>query len=119
MTFIALIATVGVYGLVALLVRMDDAGFKLIEIAEDTNRLLKTTGEVLVAALPKVIRLLTVIGTLAMLLVAGGIFVHNVHQIHDTLHFLPSLLAELVVGLVIGTIVLALEKLFMKVKKSF
>ncbi len=118
-TFIALIATVGVYGLVALLVRMDDAGFRLIEIADDKNKMLKAVGEILVAALPKVIRLLTVVGTLAMLLVAGGIFVHNVHQIHEALHFMPSLLAELLTGLIIGAVVLMVEKLFMKIKKSF
>jgi len=118
-TFIALIATVGVYGLVALLVRMDDAGFKLIEIADEKNKLLKAVGETLVAALPKAIRILTVVGTLAMLMVAGGIYVHNVHQIHDALHFMPSLLAEVLVGLVLGLIVLVVEKLFMKVKSSF
>jgi uncharacterized protein len=49
----------------------------------------------------------------------GGIFVHNVHQIHDALHFMPSLLAELLVGLVIGGVVLVVEKLFMKVKNTF
>ncbi len=118
-TFVAMIATVGVYGFVALLVRMDDTGFKLIEVAGDTNKPLKVTGEILVAGLPKVIKFLTVVGTLAMLLVAGGIYVHNIPQLHDALHFMPSLLAELLVGLVLGTIVLALEKLFMKVKSSF
>ena len=118
-SFVALIATVGVYGLVALLVRMDDAGFRLIEIADDKNKPLRAVGETLVAALPKVIRLLTVVGTLAMLMVAGGIYVHNVHQIHDALHFMPSLLAEVLVGLLLGLIVLAVEKLFIKIKKAF
>ena len=118
-SFIAILATVGVYGLVALLVRMDDMGFKLIEVAGDKNKSLKMIGEMLVNGLPKVIKLLTIVGTLAMLLVAGGIYVHNVHQIHDVLHFMPSLLAELTTGLVIGLIVLMLEKLFMKLKKSF
>ncbi len=117
-SFVALIATVGVYGFVALLVRMDDMGFKLIEVAGEGNRALKKVGETLVVALPKVIKVLTVVGTLAMLLVAGGIFVHNVHQIHDLLHSLPTLLAELLVGFVLGGIVLALEKLVMKAKES-
>jgi len=117
-SFVAIIATIGVYGLVALLVRMDDMGFKLIEVAGEKKAVLKKIGEVLVAALPKVIKVLTVIGTLAMLIVAGGIFVHNVHQIHDALHFMPGIVAELATGMMLGAIVLALEKLFMKIKKS-
>ena len=118
-TFIAFLATIGVYGFVALLVRMDDAGFKLIEIADGQENLLKKLGTVLVVALPKVIKLLTVVGTLAMLLVAGGIYVHNIHQLHEALHFMPSLLAEVMVGLVLGMIILLFEKLFMKIKNSF
>jgi len=117
-SFIAVLATIGVYGFVALLVRMDDVGLKMIEMADGKKKFLSKVGEILVAALPKVIKLLTIVGTLAMLLVAGGIFVHNVHQIHDLLHFLPSLLTELVTGLVIGACVLAIEKLFMKMRKS-
>ena len=113
---IALLATVGVYGVVALLVRMDDVGFGLIKMAKGEHSVLHKMGEVLVAALPKVIRLLTVVGTLAMLLVAGGIYVHNIHQIHEALHFLPILVTELLVGLVIGMIVLGVEKLFVKGK---
>ncbi len=118
-TFIAFLATIGVYGFVALLVRMDDVGFKLIEMADGQENLLKKLGTVLVVALPKMIKLLTVVGTLAMLLVAGGIYVHNIHQLHEALHFMPSLLAEVMVGLVLGMVVLLFEKLFMKIKNSF
>jgi len=108
---IAFLATIGVYGVVALLVRMDDFGFVLIMKAEDTDSLLHKIGNFLVQALPKVIKILTVLGTLAMLLVAGGIFMHNLHQLHDFLHFLPTLLAELLIGLVIGTIAVFAHKL--------
>ena len=118
-SLIAVLATIGVYGLVALLVRMDDAGFKLIDMAGTKEGFLKSLGELLVAALPKVIKLLTIVGTLAMLMVAGGIYVHNVHQIHDFLHFMPSLLGELFVGLVIGIVVLVVEKSVMKLKKGY
>jgi len=116
-SFIAVIATIGVYGFVALLVRMDDLGLKMIEIADGKKKFLHTTGEILVLALPKVIKLLTIVGTLAMLLVAGGIYVHNIHQIHEFLHFMPSLLAELITGLIIGFIVLIIEKLLMRISK--
>jgi predicted DNA repair protein MutK len=117
-TIVAILATIGVYGVVALIVRMDDFGFKLIDKAGEGKSLLKSTGEILVLALPKVIRALTVVGTLAMILVAGGIFVHNVHQIHDFLHLLPSMVAELLVGLIIGLIAALVHGVFMKVFKK-
>jgi len=118
-TFVAFVATVGVYGIVALLVRMDDFGYKLIEIAKETKPLLKKSGEILVAALPKVIRVLTFLGTLAMFLVAGGIFMHNVHSIHELLHFMPSILGELLLGGFIGLVSVGVQQLFTKLKSLF
>jgi len=115
-SFIAVLATVGVYGFVALLVRMDDVGFKMIEMSGGKTGVLKASGEMLIVALPKVIKVLTIVGTLAMLLVAGGIFMHNLHAVHEALDFMPGLLAELLVGLAVGILVLIVEKLFMKIK---
>jgi len=115
-SFVAIAATIGVYGIVALLIRMDDFGFKLIELAGDTKVLLKKTGELLVLALPKIIKALTVVGTLAMLLVAGGIFVHNIHPLQEFLHFIPSLIGELLVGLLIGVIALTGHHLVLRIK---
>lgn len=112
---IALIATVGVYGLVALLVRIDDFGLKLIAMSDDDKIILKTIGVNLVKSLPFIIRGLTVLGTVAMVLVAGGIYVHNIHFIHDLVHELPSILGELLVGLVVGFVALIVVKLFMKI----
>lgn len=114
-TFVAFVATVGVYGLVALLVRMDDAGYTLISLA-DGRQWMVATGMFLVQALPKVIKGLTVIGTIAMLLVAGGIFVHNWHALHDLLHFMPALLGDLLVGVIVGMIALGVMLLVEKVK---
>ena len=113
---VAILATIGVYGVVALLVRMDDFGFKLIEIAKDDKSLLNAIGELLVSSLPKVIRVLTFVGTLAMLLVAGGIFSHNIDQLHDFLHFLPNLIGDLFVGLLIGMLALVMQKIYLKIK---
>lgn len=118
-SFVAMLATIGVYGFVALLVRMDDLGLKMIEAADGKRKLLKQVGEILVSALPKVIKVLTVVGTLAMLLVSGGIFVHNIEPLHHALAFLPALLAELLTGLLVGLVVLLFEKLIMKAVKSF
>jgi predicted DNA repair protein MutK len=113
---VAVLATIGVYGVVAFIVRMDDIGFKLIESAGEDKTLLKRLGELMVMALPKVIKSLSVIGTIAMLLVAGGIFMHNVPQIHDAFHHFPSLLAELFIGLVVGAAALMIEKSFIWIK---
>lgn len=107
-SIIALIATVGVYGLVALIVRMDDAGYQLIENSENPQQLKAKIGRLLVAALPKVIKGLSFIGTIALLLVSGGIFVHNIDFFHHILTFLPSILKEFLVGGVIGFIVLGM-----------
>ena len=115
-TVIALVATVGVYGIVALIVRMDDFGYRLINLNGEEDSFSDHVGRFLVKALPQVIRGLEVIGTLALLLVAGGIFVHNIHAIHDAVHFMTSLLAEFLIGLVIGILVLFLV---LGVKKLF
>ncbi len=113
-SFIALLATVGVYGVVALIVRMDDFGFKLIQIDNGDGGLTKKIGELLVSALPKVIKTLTVIGTLAMILVAGGIYTHSIDQIGNLLEFLPSILSDFIVGTVVGAIAVMVMIFFKK-----
>lgn len=114
-SFIALLATVGVYGLVALLVRMDDTGtYLLIRAKEMTGgaaSFLRRLGHALIAALPRVIRLLGIVGTIAMLLVGGGMYVHNIDTIHHALHFLPGFVGELLVGTVLGTILVGIVHL--------
>ncbi len=116
---VAIIATIGVYGIVALIVRMDDMGYTLIQKGKKyKKKFLTKMGSALVWALPWVIKTLAVVGTLAMLLVAGGIFMHNVHQLHDWLHLLPSLLGELLVGILIGMLVLGFVKLFLLIKSK-
>lgn len=100
----AILATIGVYGLVALIVRMDDFGIKLISMTNGKENLIFHFGWFLIKALPWIIKSLSIIGTIAMFLVAGGIFVHNIHQFHDLLHHFPLLLGELLIGFVIGTL---------------
>ncbi len=111
---ISVLATIGVYGVVALLVRMDDIGISIIKISEKVGGLRETiykkVGNSLVISLPKIIKLLSVIGVIAMLLVGGGIFVHNIELLHNTLGFMPIIGAELFSGLVIGFIALMVEK---------
>ena len=112
-TLVAFLATVGVYGLVALIVRLDDMGYALMRLDDgDGKGFSITLGRMLVAALPRVIRGLTIIGTLAMLLVAGGIFVHHIHTLHEMLAVFPALMGELVVGLAIGSVAVVLHQLY-------
>ena len=114
-SIIALIATVGVYGIVALIVRMDEAGLKLIQLSSNEGSFTKKVGTILVQALPKVIKSLSVIGTIALLLVAGGIFVHEIPFLHDILPQIPSIVTEFLIGLVFGGIVLGIVTLFKKI----
>ncbi len=119
-TVIALLATVGVYGLVALLVRMDDAGLHLLARARSLNgagaRLLKFLGALLISSLPRVIRLLGIVGTLAMLLVGGGMYVHNITAVHHALEALPEWLASLTMGMVIGSLLLVVMKALRRIR---
>ena len=112
---IAIIATVGVYGIVALIIRLDVLGLKLINLSKKDGSLTKILGNILVQALPKVIKSLSVIGTIALILVAGGIFVHYIDFLHNILPQLPSVLTEFIVGLVIGLLVLGIVKVFKRV----
>lgn len=104
---VALLATVGVYGIVALIVRMDDAGHRLIRYSNKKGWL-SLLGNLLVKSLPLVIKSLAVIGTVALLLVSGGIFVHNIDYFHHVLPAIPSFIKELAFGLVAGLIAVAL-----------
>ena len=114
-SIIAILATVGVYGIVALIVRMDELGFRLIALNTRERSLSKTVGNILVQALPKVIKSLSVIGTIALILVAGGIFVHNIDFLHHLFPQLPSIVKEFSFGLLFGLLVLGMVNLFKKI----
>lgn len=118
-SFIAILATVGVYGIVALIVRMDEVGYKLIKRSKKERSLSKSLGKILVQALPKVIRSLTVVGTIALILVAGGIFVHNLDFFHHFLPSWPSFIPEFLVGLLVGFLSLFLVFGFKKLWSLF
>ena len=132
---IALIMTVGVYGLVAGIVKLDDGGLWL---SRRPGALAQSIGRGILTAAPWLMRFLSVAGTAAMFLVGGGILVHGIaplaHAIEGlaeratafgglggVLHALLPLLANAVVGLVAGALVLAAvhaAKRFMPARKS-
>lgn len=117
---VSFIATVGVYGVVALIVRMDDVGYKLMKYSRN-NGFAKWTGNVLVKSLPIVIRVLGIVGTFALLMVSGGIFTHNMEQLHHYFTEIPSVLRDMLYGLVAGLvtllIMLLLKRLIVVIKK--
>lgn len=118
-TFVAIIATIGVYGIVALIVRMDDAGFYLMRRSDDKS-FLSSLGGLLIKALPFVIKALAVLGTIALILVSGGIFLHNIDYLHHLIpHSIPSVLAEFATGIVFGLVTVLVMTVFKKLKSNF
>ncbi|MCF1426800.1 MAG: DUF808 domain-containing protein [Shewanella sp.] len=77
---IAVVMTAGVYGLVAAIVKLDDAGFYLVS-RKNVGEFGKWLGNLLLAAAPVLMKLLAVVGTLAMFMVGGGILVHGIRSV--------------------------------------
>ncbi|RZK73563.1 MAG: DUF808 domain-containing protein [Pedobacter sp.] len=117
---VALLATVGVYGIVALIVRLDDIGYKIIKSSGDKG-IAAAFGNILVKSLPIIIRTLSVVGTIALILVSGGIFAHNIDFLHHLLPNIPAMLKEFLIGIVAGLIVLGIvaigKAIYSKLKK--
>lgn len=84
---IALIMTAGVYGLVAGIVKLDDGGLYLLQNAGSGafGRIRAGVGRAILAAAPKMMRSLTVIGTVAMFMVGGGILTHGLAPVHHAI----------------------------------
>ena len=115
---IAMVMTVGVYGLVAGIVKLDDLGLYLSTKASAVAR---KFGAFLIAFTPYMMKTLTILGTAAMFLVGGGIIVHGVpalHHIDETLNTVVSMLLSGGVGLVVGAVVLAGVLLVQKLKSK-
>lgn len=82
---VAVLITVVVYGTVAILVKIDDIGLKLSQVA--SLEALKAFGRGLVVAMPTVLKVIAAIGTVAMLWVGGSIVVHSLHEMHVSLPY--------------------------------
>lgn len=115
---VAVLATVGVYGLVALIVRMDDAGFRLIKGFRNKG-VFAAIGRLLVISLPAIIKFFSVVGTIALLMVSGGIFVHNIDFFHHLLPSWNSTLKEMVIAFGIGLLVVAVLAVVKKILLLF
>ncbi|WP_063660506.1 DUF808 domain-containing protein [Aliivibrio fischeri] len=130
MSLIAVLMTIGVYGLVAGIVKMDDLGFYLQRKSEGKG-VIGSIGNGLVAMAPKLMKLLTVVGTIAMFLVGGGIVVHSLPFVHHALESVTNLLPSIpyvsviyptigngFIGLFSGFILLFIMAMYQKVKSK-
>lgn len=132
---LAILITVGVYGLVAAIVKLDDLGLYLLKqsLSGSFSSMKKAIGRGLLIFAPFLMKTLAVVGTIAMFLVGGGIIVHSIDVIHHfvyqgiswidgliALNFksLISIIAEGLVGVVAGLIVIPFISLLLKFKSS-
>ncbi len=135
LALIAALITIGVYGLVAAIVKLDDLGMHLIENAGDSRYagLRRRSGEMILRFAPFMMKSLSVLGTAAMFLVGGGILVHGVpvlaswlHDVEDLAHALPvaadlfsgvaSMLFNAVVGIVAGGLLVGAHHVIRKLR---
>jgi hypothetical protein len=136
-TAIAIIMTVGVYGLVAGIVKLDDLGLHLMlkKGASFYRQLQRKIGEKILAFAPYLMRTLSVVGTAAMFMVGGSIIGHGVpflhhftEHIYEILQKLPtvgSMLATIspiiidgIIGLIVGVICVGLFEIFNKLRQK-
>ncbi|KQW11797.1 MULTISPECIES: DUF808 domain-containing protein [Pseudomonas] len=111
---IAIVMTIGVYGLVAGIVKLDDLGLWL---TQKPGQAAKSIGGAILSAAPYMMKGLSVIGTAAMFLVGGGILTHGVPVVHHWIEgvtasaggagFIVPMLLNAVAGIVAGAVVLA------------
>ncbi|MFN5047564.1 DUF808 domain-containing protein [Roseateles sp.] len=121
---IALLMTVGVYGLVAGIVKLDDAGLALSRRPATAG-----LGRAILAAAPWLMKSLSVAGTAAMFLVGGGILTHGLPGAHDLIHHLVQalgvsgglqslveLLADALTGVLAGALIVGALSLFQRLR---
>jgi uncharacterized protein len=124
LTTIAIVMTIGVYGLVAGIVKLDDAGLWLQARASGAA---KALGRGILAFAPWLMKGLSVFGTAAMFLVGGGILVHGTPGVEGFIHLLYeaagktgglllAMLTDGVVGVVAGAVVVAVVTGYKKVR---
>ena len=112
---ISLLMTVGVYGFVAAIVKIDDLGLYLSQKAGNAAR---AVGRALLATAPKLMKLLTIVGTAAMFMVGGSIILHGIPAAHHItewidehtgafMGFIATTLADAVTGIIVGGLVVA------------
>ncbi|MET0982066.1 MAG: DUF808 domain-containing protein [Telluria sp.] len=130
LVIIAVAMTIGVYGLVAGIVKIDDAGLYL---TKKPSSAAQAFGRMLVAAAPRLMKLLSIVGTAAMFMVGGGIISHNWELLHHysegmaewlgevpgvggVLHAIGPVIFDALVGLLVGAIIVVVVTLVNKMR---
>jgi len=112
---VSLIMTIGVYSVVAIIVKLDDIG---LSMAKSKSVFLKQIGVLIVQTMPGLLLLLSYIGVTAMLWVGAGIFVHNIKVLEDALHSLHlTWIFETLLQIVFATCLGALSALSLRIFK--
>ncbi|MGP0016381.1 DUF808 family protein, partial [Pseudomonas sp.] len=115
LVLISLLVTFGVYGLVAGIVRIDDLGLRLRKITNPGHfaETLRRIGGWLISAAPKLMKLLSWVGTIAMFFVGGAFIAEAIHGGPEWIvtpaikHWLENYLMQAVVGLIAGGVAVA------------
>lgn len=122
--------TVGVYGLVAGIVKMDDVGLYLLRksLTGTMNSTQRFIGRALLVSAPILMKTLAIVGTIAMFLVGGGILTHNIAAVHHIaelftvllpqLPLVMSILADGIIGLIAGCVLALIWQLVAKMRGS-
>jgi hypothetical protein len=116
LTIIGIGMTFVVYGLVAVLIKLDDFGLYL---TRKRSIFLQKKGELILKAVPPLMKAISIIGTIAMFAVGGGIIAHSIpllHHITDHYGFLVGALVSIITGLIAGFITLFVIHSFKKLK---
>lgn len=105
-SIIALIMTIGVYGVVAGIVKLDDAGFYLIRATSKNlwGGFKRALGRLILRIAPYMMKTLSVVGTVAMFLVGGGILVHGIPMASDIVYQLTAAIKSTPAGNILGPI---------------
>ena len=119
---ISVVMTIGVYGLVAAIVKLDDIGlYMMMRNGQSTlMQMIRKIGSWLLAGTPYLMRALSIFGTAAMFLVGGSIIAHGIPVLHHLVEplkeisFILPMLMDAVVGLIVGAICVALFTLVSK-----
>ena len=118
---VGILTTVLVYGIVALIIKLDDIGFYL---QEKKSIALKKIGDGFVKSMPYIIKTIGILGTIAMLAVGGGIIAHETHVLgsfNEILKAFPlgGFFSEIILGAIVGYIVVLIVPIFSKITKVF
>ena len=118
---VGILTTVLVYGIVALIIKLDDIGFYL---QEKRSIALQKIGDGFVKSMPYIIKTIGVLGTIAMLAVGGGIIAHETHILQSLENIIKAIplggfFSEIILGAIVGYIVVLVLPIFSKIIKVF